>query len=520
MTMKRIIAIIVPAVALANFCMIKAGEKNDPAADAVTIAPYIDEQTFSVVHIDVAGVKIDSGMDMLSRLMPEEKEGLAEGKVILQELRDSFIKAGGRDIYLLIRVDMRDPVLFVVPVGEKFDQEPIEHSPAFKMIFKDFTFKRVGGEYLGALANPQGSVRLDKITPNPRPELAAAFESVGSSPIQVLLLPPNYFRRVIGETIPQLPREYGGGSTNIITKGFSWAALGIDFAPQIAARLVIQSTDAASAAALSAMWGDVLKHVAELPKIKKSFPSFADAVPAATPKAEGDKLVLKIDESNIELVSLLGKIEAALVSEGSHNAQRAQSINNMKQIGLAMHNYYDANKHFPAAAIYSKDGKPLLSWRVAILPMLDQSKLYDQFHLDEPWNSEHNKKLIDKMPDVYRSPRSKLKTPGMTNYEVPVGPGTMFDRPEGKRIKDITHGTAHTIMAVEVDDAHAVAWTKPEDLPYNPKEPAKGLGGLFEGCFVALYCDGHIEVIKLPCSDETLRAAFSAGAGDLAPNFD
>ena len=95
-----------------------------------------------------------------------------------------------------------------------------------------------------------------------------------------------------------------------------------------------------------------------------------------------------------------------------------------------MRNYHDANKHFPAAAIRSKDGKPLLSWRVALLPMMEHEKLYDQFHLDEPWDSEHNKKLIDKMPAMYRSPKSRLKAPGMTNYVVPVGPGTVFEGPK------------------------------------------------------------------------------------------
>ncbi len=84
-------------------------------------------------------------------------------------------------------------------------------------------------------------------------------------------------------------------------------------------------------------------------------------------------------------------------------------MNNLKYIGLAMHNYLDANSHFPPAASVDKAGKPLLSWRVMILPYIDQDQLYKQFHLDEPWDSEHNKKLIDKMPQIYASPlREKI----------------------------------------------------------------------------------------------------------------
>ncbi|MGA2799563.1 MAG: DUF1559 domain-containing protein [Thermoguttaceae bacterium] len=325
---------------------------------------------------------------------------------------------------------------------------------------------------------------------------------------------------MIEETMPQLHKEIGGGPPNILTKGLSWAALGINFTPQITARLVIKSPDAASAAAVNVLFEDVLKDIAELPNVKKLLPSFAGTVPYLTPKPEGDKLVLNIDESKAEVSDLLGKIQTAMFSEARDSAQRMQSINNMKQIGLAMHNYHDAHKRFPAAAIYSKEGKPLLSWRVALLPMMEYNNLYSQFHLDEPWDSEHNKKLIDKIPAEFQSPKSKLKKPGKTNYVVPVGPGTVFEGREGMTFKDIKDGTAHTFLALAVDDAHAVIWTKPDDLPYNPDEPSKGLDGLFKDSFLALFCDGAVRIIILPCPDEKLRAAFSAAAGDPAPDFD
>ena len=96
-------------------------------------------------------------------------------------------------------------------------------------------------------------------------------------------------------------------------------------------------------------------------------------------------------------------------------ARRAASTNNLKQIALAMHNHHDASKEFPAAYSTDKQGKPLLSWRVKILPLIGQDALYRQFHLDEPWDSEHNKKLIPLMPPVYMAPGSTAG-PGKTNY--------------------------------------------------------------------------------------------------------
>jgi len=198
--------------------------------------------------------------------------------------------------------------------------------------------------------------------------------------------------------MPQLPNEIGGSPTNVLTKGLSWAALGINITPQISARLVIKSPDASSAAALSALLADVLKHVAELPAVKTPLPTFADVIPYLTPKAEGDKLVLNIDEHNAELSTLLGKVQTTLLSEARDNARRMQSINNMKQIGLAMLNYESVNRHYPAAASYSSDGKPLLSWRVHVLSFMEQKKLYAQFHLDEPWTAKTIKSLSTKCP--------------------------------------------------------------------------------------------------------------------------
>jgi hypothetical protein len=104
----------------------------------------------------------------------------------------------------------------------------------------------------------------------------------------------------------------------------------------------------------------------------------------------------------------------------------------------------------------------------------------------------------------------------LTNYVVPVGPGTVFEGNEGMKIKDIKDGTPNTFMIVEADDEHAVIWTKPDDLPYDPQEPKKGLGGHFKDVFLALACDGDVHAFALATSLENLRAWFTAAAGDRA----
>ena len=175
--------------------------------------------------------------------------------------------------------------------------------------------------------------------------------------------------------------------------------------------------------------------------------------------------------------------------------------------------YQEANGHFPPAYIADKKtGKPLLSWRVAILPYIDQDALYRQFHLDEPWDSENNKKWADVVIAVYRSPASAAK-PGMTNYLTVRGKDTVFPGKEAITPAEITDGMSNTIMIVEANDAKAVPWAKPDDLEYDPKNPAAGLGGLFPGGFNAAFCDGSVRFMSSTIDAEILRQLFNRHDG-------
>jgi len=176
-------------------------------------------------------------------------------------------------------------------------------------------------------------------------------------------------------------------------------------------------------------------------------------------------------------------------------AKRYQSDNYLRSIALAMHNYHSTNGNFPPAYSANKDGAPLLSWRVHILPYFDQDVLYAQFHLDEPWDSPHNKKLIDKMPERYRSPVSAVG-PGMTNYQTVRGPNTMFPSDKGLRKADI-RDLSNTIMLLEVSDKKAVIWTKPDDFEFNEKDPTDGLMVSQAACLAALG-DGSVRFITDP----------------------
>ena len=209
-------------------------------------------------------------------------------------------------------------------------------------------------------------------------------------------------------------------------------------------------------------------------------------------------------------------------------ARRAQGMNNLKQIALAMHNYHDTFKSFPGAYSADEDGKPLLSWRVHILPFIEGQRLYEQFHFDEPWDSEHNKGLIARMPEVYRAPGS-IAEPTKTNYLGIRGKDMIFvdpkrtERggkwPQGTRMADIVDGTSNTIMVVEASDEEAVIWTKPDDYEPDEENLIKGLVGVRPGGFLAALCDGSVRFIGEGIDLETLRRLFTRNDGKPISEF-
>lgn len=188
-----------------------------------------------------------------------------------------------------------------------------------------------------------------------------------------------------------------------------------------------------------------------------------------------------------------------------HPDPRARTVNNLKFIGLALHNFTAINGgRLPTAAI-CKGGQALLSWRVALLPFLEQFALYERFHLDEAWDSPHNASLLKEMPRVYAPVAHKDAAPNATYYQGFVGPGALFDGEEGTRIADFIYVARPTLMVVEA--AHPVPWTKPEDVPYDKGGPLPRLGGQFDDGFYAAFADGSVRFIGRGVDPESIHAA-------------
>jgi hypothetical protein len=183
--------------------------------------------------------------------------------------------------------------------------------------------------------------------------------------------------------------------------------------------------------------------------------------------------------------------------------------------------YNDAKGQLPPAVVHGPYGQPLHSWRVLLLPYIDGQDLYQQFHLDEPWDSPHNIALLPKMPATYAAPGSKASKvpPYHTVCHVFIGKGTAFEGKKGLRLpQDFPDGTSNTFLVVEAGEP--VPWTKPEELPYDPDGPLPELRCLFNDGFRALLADCSMRFVKKGTSEATLRAAITRNGDErLGPDW-
>lgn len=302
------------------------------------------------------------------------------------------------------------------------------------------------------------------------------------------------------------------------------AVLKMDFvsADEAAAKKVEQALTQMRDAGF-AMIDQQLKSATEGPsaseEMKTAVSTYAERVKQAVRKGawklEGDRVHVELASSSTATIGILTGMLLPAVQSAREAARRMASSNNLKQLILAFHNYESAYRRLPPRAITAKDGTPLLSWRVAILPFIDQNDLYEKFHLDEPWDSANNKALIEKMPAVFASQYAGSE-PGHSNYVYPYGLGLPGSE-ERLRFANITDGTSNTIALVEVDILNAVPWTAPEDFDVD-EAPLTDAFDLLVGASVAFF-DGSVRFISRNIDEETLNALLTHDGGEVVGDF-
>lgn len=195
----------------------------------------------------------------------------------------------------------------------------------------------------------------------------------------------------------------------------------------------------------------------------------------------------------ITVAAVGGAMVAPVLATTRHRAQEVASSNNLRQLALAAALYQQEHNQTMPQAIRSKDGKPLLSWRVLLLPYLDQSGLYEQFHLDEPWDSEHNRTLIAKMPSFYGHPHTPdLRELGATLYQLPLSDETLYD--EKGNVFQLPTGH-QAVLFVEASYDQSMIWTQPDDLKLDGESPLDQLMWVDGDTVQAALTDGSIRKV-------------------------
>lgn len=223
---------------------------------------------------------------------------------------------------------------------------------------------------------------------------------------------------------------------------------------------------------------------------------------------------------NIALFLILLIAVGLLLPAIRQAARRSTAANQLKQIGLGLHMY--ADKHATRADnclpgdIYDANGRPLLSWRVKILPGMGDAEaaLYEQFHLDEPWDSPHNIQLLPQMPSVYRCPSQPDEMIEKTLYIAPKGQDYYLS-PTGEDLPFglIRDGTSNTIAVVQVPVSAGIEWTKP-DTNWSENNNWIFEDTVFPGGFLVCWTDGHSSFISSNIDRSSFNAMLTKNKND------
>lgn len=472
------------------------------------VTTQITGDTVAVIRADLKSLDI-SAIDSLLQDWPDPMgmEVVRGGQLVaaLKKLKELAIS----DVFLILEAtDIPSHGLLLVPTS---DSKPVLE--ALKTVWPQDVVETTGAVVAGSESVRR---RIGSGTPAHRPEFTAGLQSISSAPLQIVIAPGNDTRRAIREFLPKQDAELPSDKVSEAVDRSLWLALGISLPPRFETKMVVQTKDAAAAQSIQKLVSSAITIGLNWPEIKKLAPNAVLLQDLLIPRQNADRLIVELNDANGGAQKLLDQVATPLAAAARANADRRRVLASLKQLALAMHNYHDAKKAFPPQALLSADGsKKLLSWRVLILPYVGEGALFQQFHLDESWDSPHNKSLIERMPAIYLSSKTTLRqrAQGLTGFQVPIGEKTPFGGSTGVKITDITDGTSNTIMIVDVLPEQATIWTKPDDLIFDPKDPWHGLAAASKEGFWAAFCDGSVRRI-MDVTAENLRRYMQMNDGE------
>lgn len=492
------------------------------ADDAAIAKQFVNATTIVIAKIDSNRIGLP---DSLTKNLADDKNQVIQrGAKPIMLAQQELVKAlNGESVFIAVDIPFssaQTPVRLFVRNKPELDQKKLYE----KLSRFQFTKPVVQGDYLcySMIQSTESSSKIaitDSTIPSARPDLDMAMQSVDAFPVKILVLPPDYVWKTFRDLMPTIPTKFGGGPSTLLTEGVRWTAIGID-PPNLRVQAINQSMSSESATAMASHLPKLLNALADQLQSPLAKSGMQQLIPLMKPAVSGDRMTISIngmaelDQSVAFLSSAMEQVLGPITSQ--------IKLDRFKQIGLAFHNYESANKVLPPSKEgRDADGKSFLSWRVHILPYLGELELYKQFRLKEPWNSEHNLKLLDKMPAIFKGSASGFEAysdlkPGDTTFLAPVGDDTIFGGAKPARFSDVKDGLSNTIWLVEVKAEFAKPWTSPEDYVFDVANPAVGLAEIAGDKPSFLVALGDGSVMKLPQSlpPKTLLHLFQKADGN------
>ncbi|MBL9165051.1 MAG: DUF1559 domain-containing protein [Planctomycetaceae bacterium] len=526
------------------------GPQLTAAADHAAMAPYLTHDVVAIWYVDLTRVDVPAAAEELLRagIVPEaDQADAARAATALQAEASGLRQLAVRRAYVLFRVSdvAEGSMSWIVEVDRGGNAAEAAKSlnvwrgkllpPAgtptagWRDFFLPKEFTAIN-ETIVAAGTEKHLARVKELAAKgastPREDAMAALAGLGAADVGLAVVGDAESRRVVREMFPQLPAPFMEIDGKLLADGVRWAGAGVTLPPKFQLTIAVDAASPDIARTLEQAVGKAMVAAKALltkesidgpPAHQDRAKGLLPLLALVAPKVEGARLSVTFGDDERE-IAFMRDFLPALTQKMRDASYRKSRMNNFKQIALGLHNHESARSMFPAGASYDNSGKPLLSWRVQILPYIEQMELYNQFHLDEPWDSEHNRKLIDQMPEFYADPDSAVRAAigdrGRTTFLAPRAEGTVLGGREGIKFGDLKDGSSQTIMVVEVVPQRAVVWTKPDDWEVDLANPLDGVKRSDRDGFVAAWCDGHSSVISNDTDAEEFRGNLTYDGGE------
>jgi prepilin-type processing-associated H-X9-DG protein len=515
------------------------------AANSSKLSQLIEEETIIVAQIDLTQIDLDK-IDLAKFAIPEPLLQNYKQKIITftKQFKEVLAVSRLKTVYLIGNIKTTAFYFAVLKTDDVnlnvfYKIAEIRETADFKLIIPILRSKDIikSKKYRNRVAD----LTVPRKNPKLRKEFEEALNAVEGYPIKIAISIPEFVKYVLRETKPIIFEDDKKVDFSLLLNLFCWQAIGIDpLKPEIHAVTESQTENKSQEYLtevndfLDAAFEKIIKFSKS--KIAGENPDNDPIISIVQflitrqkiirdqiiPKLQGKSLVLHYSPEDLKEIFKKFSSDFATIFTVLQNLQtRDKCRDSIKHILIAFHNYHDVNNMLPPAFTVDANGKRLHSWRVLILPYIEQNALYKSIRLNEPWDSEYNKQFHDKMPEIYQCPENNSKQKNRdTIYCVVVGKDVTFkENGKGLSFEQITDGTSNTGIIFERKEP--VCWMKPEDIAQEDafkginKGGDKGIRANHGKTTNVGWIDGSVQILSEDLTPKILRAILTPTGGEV-----